>query len=210
MFSYHHAGSLVRVLRPALLLGVTAALVAAGSGCDRGSSKTRVEPPTAPEEKLGRVNVVLETSMGDIHLVLFGDRTPITVNNFLSLARQGFYDGLTFHRVIPEFMIQTGCPRGDGTGGPGYTFQDEFVAGLGHDKAGVVSMANSGPNTNGSQFFITVKPTPWLDNKHTVFGEVTQGFEVAKAISEVPRDAHDLPRTPVTIKKVRILEEGGS
>lgn len=118
------------------------------------------------------VDICIHTSKGDINLTLFGTKTPKTVTNFLELARNGYYDDLTFHRVIPNFMIQGGCPSGDGRGGPGYTFGDEFVPGLRHDSPGILSMANAGPRTNGSQFFITHVETPWLDNKHTVFGKV--------------------------------------
>ncbi|MGC8603846.1 MAG: peptidylprolyl isomerase [Desulfomonilaceae bacterium] len=119
------------------------------------------------------MNVTIKTNRGEINLNLFEDLTPITVANFVNLAKRGFYNGLKFHRVIEDFMIQGGCPYGTGTGGPGYKFQDEFVSTLKHNKPGIVSMANSGPNTNGSQFFITHVPTPWLDGKHSVFGEVT-------------------------------------
>jgi peptidyl-prolyl cis-trans isomerase B (cyclophilin B) len=118
------------------------------------------------------MRATIKTSKGDISLNLFDDRTPITVANFANLAKRGFYTGLKFHRVIKEFMIQGGCPLGTGTGGPGYKFQDEFVPELKHDKPGILSMANAGPNTNGSQFFITHVPTPWLNGKHSVFGEV--------------------------------------
>jgi peptidyl-prolyl cis-trans isomerase B (cyclophilin B) len=115
---------------------------------------------------------VIATDRGPIRLKLFADKAPLTVANFVNLAKRGFYNNLTFHRVIDEFMIQGGCPKGNGTGGPGYKFRDEFDPGLRHDKPGVLSMANSGPGTNGSQFFITHLPTPWLDDHHTVFGEV--------------------------------------
>src|SRR5208283_204677 len=128
------------------------------------------------ERKLCRrtceMKATIKTNKGDIALNLFADLAPITVANFVNLAKRGFYNGLKFHRVINEFMIQGGCPLGTGTGGPGYKFQDEFVRELKHDKPGILSMANAGPNTNGSQFFITHVPTPWLDGKHTVFGEV--------------------------------------
>jgi len=115
---------------------------------------------------------VIETNKGSIRLKLFADQTPVTVSNFVNLARRGYYNNLKFHRVIPDFMIQGGCPAGDGRGGPGYRFADEFVNELRHSKPGILSMANAGPQTNGSQFFITHVPTPWLDGKHTVFGEV--------------------------------------
>jgi len=118
------------------------------------------------------MKATIKTNKGEISLRLFADLTPITVANFVNLARRGFYNGLKFHRVIEDFMIQGGCPYGTGTGGPGYKFEDEFVPELKHDKPGILSMANSGPNTNGSQFFITHIPTPWLDGKHSVFGEV--------------------------------------
>jgi peptidyl-prolyl cis-trans isomerase B (cyclophilin B) len=118
------------------------------------------------------LKAVIKTDKGTINLKLFAEQTPITVGNFVNLARRGYYNGLKFHRVIPDFMIQGGCPFGDGRGGPGYKFPDEFVAELRHSKPGIFSMANAGPQTNGSQFFITHVPTPWLDGKHTVFGEV--------------------------------------
>ncbi|HQO64932.1 MAG: peptidylprolyl isomerase [Syntrophorhabdus sp.] len=118
------------------------------------------------------LKATIHTTKGDIRLNLFPDKTPLTVLNFVNLAKKGFYDGLTFHRVIPDFMIQGGCPLGTGTGGPGYRFNDEFSPDLKHSKPGILSMANAGQNTNGSQFFITHVPTPWLDNKHAIFGEV--------------------------------------
>ncbi|MGV8058239.1 MAG: peptidylprolyl isomerase [Smithellaceae bacterium] len=119
-----------------------------------------------------KLTAIIETDKGTIRLRLFADQTPVTVGNFVNLARRGYYNNLKFHRVIPDFMIQGGCPDGDGRGGPGYRFPDEFVKELRHDKPGILSMANSGPQTNGSQFFITHVDTPWLDGKHTVFGEV--------------------------------------
>jgi len=127
---------------------------------------------TPKKEAPYTVKITIKTNKGDIHLRLFDDKTPLTVANFVNLAQKGFYDGLTFHRVIDDFMIQGGCPLGTGTGGPGYKFKDEFVSDLKHTKPGILSMANSGPGTNGSQFFITHVPTDWLDGKHTVFGEV--------------------------------------
>ena len=119
-----------------------------------------------------KLQVIMKTTKGDIRLNLFPDKAPLTALNFVNLSKKGFYNGLTFHRVIPNFMIQGGCPIGNGTGGPGYKFKDEFAPDLKHDKPGMLSMANSGPNTNGSQFFITHVPTPWLDTKHTIFGQV--------------------------------------
>jgi cyclophilin family peptidyl-prolyl cis-trans isomerase len=145
----------------------------------------------------------MATSMGAMELELFDADAPKTVENFTKLARDGFYDGLVFHRVIPDFMIQAGCPRGDGTGGPGYSFEDEFND---HPVArGYLAMANSGPDTNGSQFFIvTTAEAPWLDGKHTVFGRVTSGQDVADRISLVDRDSRDRPLEPVVIESVAI------
>ncbi len=126
----------------------------------------------------------IETNRGNIVLKLHATQAPRTVNNFVSLAEDGYYDGVTFHRVLPDFMIQGGDPTGTGRGGPGYTFKDEFTPELKHDKPGVLSMANAGANTNGSQFFITHVPTPWLDGKHSVFGQVTEGQDVVNAIQQ--------------------------
>ena len=148
-------------------------------------------------------SATLHTSEGAIEMELYPDDAPKTVENFLKLARDGFYDGVIFHRVIPDFMIQGGDPTGTGTGGPGYQFEDEFNE---HRvERGALAMANAGPNTNGSQFFIvTAEATPWLDGKHTVFGRVTSGMDVADRISQVERDAGDRPRTPVTIDRVEL------
>ncbi len=147
----------------------------------------------------------IETTLGDIEAELFRKEVPNTVNNFVTLANKGYYNGIVFHRVIPGFMVQTGDPTGTGTGGPGYKFNDEFSAKLKHDKAGIFSMANAGPNTNGSQFFITVAATPWLDKKHSVFGAVTSGMDIVQKIAAVPRDGRDKPLTPVAMKKVSVL-----
>jgi peptidyl-prolyl cis-trans isomerase A (cyclophilin A) len=162
---------------------------------------------------------IFETSQGNIVIKLFDKEAPKTVENFVGLAegskeftnektgkkeKRPFYDGLVFHRVIPNFMIQGGCPQGSGMGGPGYKFADEFHPSLKHSKPGKLSMANSGPNTNGSQFFITVAPTPHLDNRHTIFGEIVEGQDVANKISAVPRDRNDRPNTAVTIDHVKI------
>ncbi len=153
----------------------------------------------------GNVLVKIETTLGEIEAELYSSEVPKTVENFVTLADKGFYDGIIFHRVIPDFMIQTGDPTGTGTGGPGYKFNDEISPKLKHDTPGVLSMANSGPNTNGSQFFITDKATPWLDKRHSVFGRVTKGLEVVKKIANTPRDSGDKPLTPVVMKKVTIL-----
>jgi peptidyl-prolyl cis-trans isomerase B (cyclophilin B) len=130
------------------------------------------------------IRIVIHTDKGAIHATLFASKVPVTTANFLNLAKHGFYNGLTFHRVIADFMIQGGDPTGTGRGGPGYQFADEINPHLKHDRAGVFSMANSGPNTNGSQFFITHTPTPWLDGKHAVFGVVDQGQDVVNAIRQ--------------------------
>ncbi len=124
-----------------------------------------------------------DTSRGPVRLELFPEKAPLTVANFVNLAKRGFYDGLKFHRVIPDFMVQGGCPQGSGTGGPGYKFEDETSNGVGHDR-GVLSMANAGPNTNGSQFFITHVATPWLNGKHTVFGKVLEGMDVVDQVTQ--------------------------
>jgi cyclophilin family peptidyl-prolyl cis-trans isomerase len=145
----------------------------------------------------------LHTSHGAIELELYPDDAPKTVENFVKLSGDGFYDGVIFHRVIPDFMIQGGDPTGTGTGGPGYQFEDEPNE---HRVVrGALAMANAGPNTNGSQFFIvTAEATPWLDGKHTVFGQVTSGMDVVDRISAVDRDANDRPREPVTIERVEL------
>ena len=126
---------------------------------------------------------LFETDRGPIKIELYPDKAPLTVANFVNLARRGFYDGLNFHRVIPDFMIQGGCPEGSGRGGPGYRFEDETGNGVAHER-GVLSMANAGPNTNGSQFFITHVATPWLDGKHTVFGKVVEGLEAVDKVQQ--------------------------
>ena len=147
----------------------------------------------------------LHTNHGPIELELFDGEAPKTVANFRTLAGDGFYDGVVFHRVIPDFMIQGGDPTGTGMGGPGYTFEDEF-----NDHGvvrGALAMANAGPNTNGSQFFIvTAEATPWLDGKHTVFGQVTNGMDVVDTISQLDTDANDKPREPVLIERVELVE----
>src|SRR6202046_1841435 len=187
----------------------------AGSPCGAGQppSRARIPPMT------NTLTATLRTNRGTILVRLFPDHAPKTVQNFVELAegtrewpnpepRQSgaarLYDGLVFHRVIPNFMIQGGDPLGNGTGGPGYQFQDEFAPSLTFDGPGYLAMANSGPATNGSQFFITVAATPWLNGRHTIFGKVTKGMDVVNAISTADRDASDRPKTPITITKVTI------
>ncbi len=165
---------------------------------------------------------IFETNKGNIKIKLFADKAPKTVENFVGLAEgtkeftdpktgkkttRAFYDGLIFHRVIPNFMIQGGCPLGTGTGDPGYRFADEFDKSLSHDKPGKLSMANAGPGTNGSQFFITVAATPWLDGKHTIFGEVVEGYEHVEAISKVKTVMNDKPAEAVVLKHVQIVRQ---
>lgn len=152
--------------------------------------------------------VKLSTNMGDMTAKLETEKAPITTQNFIKLSNSGFYNGLIFHRVIPDFMIQTGCPKGTGTGGPGYNIKDEFHPSLKHTK-GALSMANAGPNTGGSQFFIVTKNggTTWLDNHHSVFGQIVQGQDVADKIAAVPRDRSDRPIQKVVMNKVLIFQQ---
>lgn len=185
-------------------------------------------PPQAKEEvkqeqtitkETKRMNAVIETSQGNITIELFPDKAPKTVENFVGLAegtkeftdmktgqkaKKKFYDGLAFHRVIPEFMIQGGCPIGTGTGGPGYKFEDEIDPSLKFDKPGRLAMANAGPGTNGSQFFITEVSTPWLNGNHTIFGQVTSGMDIVKKIARTEVDFSDKPVDPVIIKSITI------
>lgn len=160
------------------------------------------QPPEMEIDPELQYFAILQTGRGEIELELFADKAPVTVNNFVFLSKQNFYNDTIFHRVIADFMAQGGDPTGTGRGGPGYRFQDEFDASLKHDKPGMLSMANSGPNTNGSQFFITHVPTPWLDNKHTVFGQVIQGMDVLLSIP--PRDPQSPEYPGVTLKSISI------
>jgi len=168
------------------------------------------------------MNAIIETSQGKFVVKLYPEKAPETVANFTGLAegtkewtdpatgqkvKKPFYDGLIFHRVIPNFMIQGGCPLGRGTGGPGYQFKDEIVEGLTFNRPGLLAMANAGPGTNGSQFFITTAATPWLNGLHTIFGEVTEGQDIVTAIGNSPRGPSDQPATPIVIKKVTIVKE---
>ena len=161
---------------------------------------------TSSAHTSGNPKAAIETAKGNIVIELYQDKAPKTVENFVTLAKKGFYNGILFHRVIPGFMIQTGDPTGTGMGGPGYTFKDEFSPELKHTGPGIVSMANAGPNTNGSQFFITLAATPWLDGKHSVFGKVVEGQAVVEAIGSAPRDASDRPLQEISMKRVTISE----
>jgi peptidyl-prolyl cis-trans isomerase A (cyclophilin A) len=149
---------------------------------------------------------VFETTQGTFKVELFEDKAPITTKNFITLVNKGFYNGLIFHRVIDGFMIQGGDPKGNGTGGPGYTIPDEFNSSLRHSSEGILSMANAGPNTGGSQFFITLVATPWLDNKHAVFGKVVEGMDVVRKIGKVKTGMQDKPLEDVVMKKITIVE----
>jgi cyclophilin family peptidyl-prolyl cis-trans isomerase len=167
-------------------------------------SKQWSKPPELVIDPKKTYTATLHTEKGDIRLQLFAGKAPKTVNNFVFLSRQGFYDGTFFHRVIANFMAQGGDPTGTGTGGPGYKFADEFSPSLRHDKPGVLSMANAGPNTNGSQFFITHVPTPWLDDHHTIFGQVIDGMDVLLAIPV--RDPKKVDAPAIHIQLVTIEE----
>jgi peptidyl-prolyl cis-trans isomerase A (cyclophilin A) len=192
---------------------------------DTPAPKIEQAQQTDDKDKQGALNMpkglyaTLETSKGKIVCRLFEEQTPITVQNFTELAegkrewvdpatgqrvKRPFYDGLIFHRVIPNFMIQGGCPLGTGTGGPGYRFNDEIVSSLKFDHPGLLAMANAGPGTNGSQFFITTAATSWLNGHHTIFGEVVEGYKVVEEIGNSPRGPNDKPQTPIVIKKVKI------
>ncbi|MBP2631190.1 MAG: Cyclophilin type peptidyl-prolyl cis-trans isomerase/CLD [Firmicutes bacterium] len=158
-----------------------------------------------PTNQKNRI-AVFDTNQGQFSVELFEDKAPITTKNFINLVEKGFYNGLIFHRVIDNFMIQGGDPSGNGTGGPGYTIPDEFNRDLQHDSAGVLSMANAGPNTGGSQFFITLVKTPWLDGKHAVFGKVVDGLDIVKKIGKVKTGANDKPVEDVVINQITITE----
>lgn len=151
--------------------------------------------------------VHFHTNLGDFTAELFEDKAPKTAGNFLELVEKGFYDGVIFHRVIDDFMIQGGDPTGTGMGGPGYTIDDEFGPGLAHSSEGILSMANAGPNTGGSQFFITLVPTPWLDGHHAIFGKITEGMDVVHKIGSNPTDFADRPLEDVVMEKVEIVKE---
>ena len=177
-----------------ICLMLVCALGLTACGQEKQEQTPKAEPATA----------VFNTSMGDFEVKLATDYAPETSKNFITLAEKGFYNGLVFHRVIDNFMIQGGDPAGNGTGGPGYTIKDEFSSKLLHDGPGVISMANRGPNTGGSQFFITLRECKWLDGKHAVFGNVSKGMDVVYKIGKTATDSNDKPLEPVIIKKVTI------
>ena len=193
-----------------ILLAMLLAMVAPAIGCAKepepstsaAGSKKYTSPPKMMIDVNKKYTATIETEKGDIVIELFAEDAPKTVNNFVFLSREGFYNGTTFHRVIPGFMAQGGDPTGTGTGGPGYTFEDEFSQH--RHGTGVISMANSGPNTNGSQFFITYAPQPHLDGKHTVFGQVTKGMDVLNKLT--PKDPMDLSTKGDVIIKITIKE----
>jgi peptidyl-prolyl cis-trans isomerase A (cyclophilin A) len=208
-----------RSLEYTVIVGVLAVLLTAGCA---GAGQQAASKKEKSVEAAQPLYATFKTSMGDIVIHLFEDKAPNTVANFVGLAegtkewtdpktgqkvKKPLYDGTIFHRVIPGFMIQGGDPLGRGTGGPGYRFADEFHKELRHEKPGILSMANSGPNTNGSQFFITHVPTPHLDNRHSVFGEVVKGQEVVVAIGNVPKGPGDRPQKDVTINQI-VLSRG--
>lgn len=182
-------------MKKLLILCLMFACLFCVTACGKEETKpVAAEPATA----------VFSTNMGDFEVKLATDYAPKTTANFIKLAKAGFYDELTFHRVIDNFMIQGGDPNGDGTGGPGYKIEDEFSSKLLHDGPGVISMANADPNTGGSQFFITLRECSWLDGKHAVFGKVTKGMDVVYKIGKVPTNDADKPLQPVIIKKITI------
>lgn len=175
----------------------------AAVGCGVKEKKAAAETVVKP------ASAVFVTNMGTFEVKLATEEAPLTCANFIKLARKGFYNGVIFHRVIDNFMIQGGDPTGTGRGGPGYMIKDEFSPKLRHSGPGVLSMANAGPNTGGSQFFITLVPTPWLDGKHAVFGQVTTGLEVVQKIGHVPTDKSDRPVSDVVIKTITIKQQDG-
>lgn len=206
----------MKSMKMLLLSGLVAFSMSRSSFAD--ASKETLTMPTSDKP----LYAAFETTLGNFTVQLFPADAPKTVENFVGLVKgtkefidpktgqtvkRPLYDGLVFHRVIPDFMIQGGDPLGNGTGGPGYQFADEFGSSRGFDKVGILAMANAGPNTNGSQFFITTAKTPWLNKHHTIFGEVIQGYDVVEKISKVPRDGNDRPQTAVVIKRVSIVDK---
>ena len=171
--------------------------------------KRYAQPPLMTIDPNATYTAIFRTNLGEFTVELFVSQTPLTVNSFVFLAQEGFYNGLMFHRVIPDFMIQGGDPTGTGFEGPGYQYRDEIVSGVGFDGPGILAMANSGANTNGSQFFITLAPTPHLDGRHTIFGRITSGQAVVDAISLVTVGPRDRPAQPVVIQALEIRQTSG-
>ena len=174
------------------------------AGCTGQQTPTTTSDPITEEPMQPNRHAVIQTNMGTMELELFEQRAPVTTKNFVDLAEKGYYDGIIFHRIIDGFMIQGGDPTGTGRGGPGYSIDDEFHSELRHADAGVLSMANSGPDSGGSQFFITLVPTPGLDGKHAVFGQIVKGEDILKAIGSVDTDVGDRPLEEVIMEKVTI------
>jgi peptidyl-prolyl cis-trans isomerase-like 1 len=201
-------------LGTAVLFSAGVALAGVADTTAAGTAATTKKPKETKSVEQTRDVAVIETTLGTIEAELYSRETPKTAANFAGLAGKGYYNGIIFHRVIPNFMIQGGDPTGTGRGGEsfyGKPFEDEIVPALKHDAAGILSMANAGPGTNGSQFFVTLVPTPWLDGRHTVFGRVTKGLDVVQAIGKVPTGPGDRPVTEVVMKKVTIRKgKGGS
>lgn len=188
------------------LAAAVAVFFAAHSGSAGISFQTLLDKGKGENEIVANRIAVFTTNKGTFEVELFEDKAPVTTKNFIDLAEKGFYDGLIFHRVIDGFMIQGGDPSGNGTGGPGYTIPDEFDPSLRHDTEGVLSMANAGPNTGGSQFFITLAATPWLDDHHAVFGKVVKGMDVVRDIGHTQTGYGDRPVHDVTIEKIEIKD----
>ena len=195
-------------MKKGILLALVLCLSIFAVGCSQKENTNVSKKNDTAKAEAATLNsiAVFETSKGTFKVELFQNKAPLTAGNFVTLSKKGFYDGLIFHRVIDGFMIQGGDPKGNGTGGPGYVIKDEFAPGLKHDKKGILSMANAGPNTGGSQFFITLVPTPWLDNKHSIFGQVIEGIEVVEAIGKVKIDNRDKPLEDIVVKKITIVE----
>jgi len=189
-----------------LLVLLMQVLLVAGCSSSPTTPSNPATPDSTSQQTSSKKNSVakFQTSKGDFTVELFEDKAPITTKNFIDLVNKKFYDGLIFHRVIDGFMIQGGDPKGNGTGDPGYKIPDEFSPNLKHDTAGILSMANAGPNTGGSQFFITLAPTPHLDKKHAVFGKVITGLDVVQTIGKVKTGANDKPVEDVVVKKITI------
>lgn len=189
-------------LKTIFCLATSLLLLLLSTACAADGGQTKNGGEKKMENRIAR----FDTSKGTFDIELFEDKAPKTTENFVKLVEKGFYDGLIFHRIIDGFMIQGGCPKGDGTGGPGYTIPDEFHPDLRHSGEGILSMANAGPNTGGSQFFITLAKTDWLDGHHAVFGKVVKGMNVVKTIGKVETDPfRDRPYEDVVIKKITII-----